>query len=48
MLFICTLIGILCLGIIAELVGETVTFFVKVLIMIPFVALIVLILLLLL
>lgn len=48
MLFIYTLIGILCLGIIAALVTETVAFVVKLLMMVPFVVLIVLALLLLL
>ena len=48
MLFIYTLIGILCLGIIAALAAKTVTFIVKLLVMIPFVVLIVLALLLLL
>ena len=48
MLFIYTLIGILCLGIIAALVTETVAFIVKLLIMVPFVVLIILALLLLL
>lgn len=48
MLFIYTLIGILCLGIIAALVAETVSFVVKLLITLPFVVLIILALLLLL
>ena len=48
MLFIYTLIGILCLGIIAALAAKTVAFVVKLLIMVPFVVLIVLALLLLL
>ena len=48
MLFIYTLLGILCLGIIAALATETVAFVVKLLIMVPFVVLIVLALLLLL
>ena len=48
MLFIYTLIGILCLGIIAALATETVAFIVKLIIMIPFVVLIILALLLLL
>ena len=46
MLLIYTLIGILCLGIIAALAIETITFVVKLLIMVPFVVLIVLALLL--
>lgn len=48
MLFIYTLIGILCLGIIAALAAETVAFVVKLLVTIPFVVLMVLALLLLL
>ena len=48
MLFIYTLIGILCLGIIVALETETVAFIVKLIIMIPFVVLIILALLLLL
>lgn len=46
MLFIYTLIGLLCLGIIATLAAETVAFVVKLLITVPFVVLIVLALLL--
>lgn len=48
MLFIYTLLGLLCLGIIAALAAETVTFVVKLLIMLPFVVLIILFLMLLL
>lgn len=48
MLFIYTLIGLLCLGIIAALAAKTVTFVVKLLITLPFVVLIILFLLLLL